>query len=189
VHRRHDDGRELRLDGHAAVLADPELTTEERLRGGRAEAHEHLRLQQRELGLEPRPAGGDLRSVRFLVDAALPTRLPLEVLDDVRDVGQPAVDPGLFERVVEQSARGADERPARQVLLVAGLLADEHDLGFGRPFAEDRLRPGLPEIARLTPRRDLSQLLQRGARGDERRRRPVGVEQPLRHGGSLPLWH
>jgi len=131
VHRRHDERRQLRLHRHAAVLADPELTAEERLRGGRAEAHEHLGLQQREFGLEPRPAGGDLRSVRLLVDAPLPARLPLEVLDDVRDVGQLAVDPRLLECLVEQPAGGADERLASQVLLIAGLLADEHDLSVG----------------------------------------------------------
>jgi hypothetical protein len=40
----------------------------------------------------------------------------------------------------KQLARRPDERPAAQVLLVAGLLADHHEVRTDRPFAEDRLR-------------------------------------------------
>ena len=68
-----------------------------------------------------------LERVRLLVDPALAARLPLEVLDGVRDVGPP-VDPGLGHALVEDSPGGADERPSGSILLVAGLLADEHDL-------------------------------------------------------------
>src|SRR5947208_1394729 len=44
-------------------------------------------------------------------------------------------------------ARRADERPARLVLLVAGLLADEHDRRLPRALAEDRLRGVAVEVA------------------------------------------
>ena len=71
MNRRHDDRGEVRLDGNASVLADPELTAEQRLGSGGAEADEYLRLQQRELGVQPRPAGGDLGGVRLLVDPSL----------------------------------------------------------------------------------------------------------------------
>jgi hypothetical protein len=81
------------------------------------------------------------------VDSPLPTRLPLEVLDDVRDVGELPVDARLLERPVEQLARGADERPAREILLVAGLLTDEHQLGLGPSLAEDGLRAAAPKVA------------------------------------------
>ena len=40
---------------------------------------------------------------------------------------------------LSSSLRGADERAAGEVLLVAGLLADEHQLGLGSS-AEDGLR-------------------------------------------------
>ena len=48
-----------------------------------------------------------------------------------------AVDAGLGERPVEELAGGADEGAALEVLLVAGLLADEGDGGADRTLAED----------------------------------------------------
>ena len=95
-----------------------------------------------ELGLEPRATGGELARVRLCVQAALAARggLPLEVLDRVGEVDLVAVEAGGGERLVEQAARGADERVALFVLLVAGLLADEHDARVTRALAEDGLR-------------------------------------------------
>jgi hypothetical protein len=81
------------------------------------------------------------------VDPPLPARRPLEVLHDVRDVGERAVDAGLVERGVEQPPRRPDERPALEVLLVPGLLADEHRPGSRLALAEDRLRARAPERA------------------------------------------
>ncbi len=56
------------------------------------------------------------------MDAALAARLPLEVLDRIRDVDQVAVDAGIFEAAIEEVAGGTDERVAKAVLGVAGLL-------------------------------------------------------------------
>ena len=56
-------------------------------------------------------------------------RVELEVLDRVGDVHPVPVDAHGNQCLVEQLARGSDEWQARAVLLVAGLLADEHDLG------------------------------------------------------------
>src|SRR3712207_8598645 len=53
-------------------------------------------------------------------------------------LGVPAVDAGLGQRLVQQPPGRADERLALAVLLVTGLLADEHDPGGLRPLAEDR---------------------------------------------------
>ena len=146
--RRRDRLRELGLDELAAVLGHAELTrraaTARRWRRGRTSTS---RLHHGQLGLEPRAAGRDLRPVRLLVDAALAARLPLEVLDGVRDVDVDAVDPRRLERLVEQPARRADERLPGLVLLVAGLLAHEHHLGRPRPLSEHGLRPHLPEVA------------------------------------------
>src|ERR687887_611324 len=105
-----------------------------------AEADVHLRRDDVELRVEPGPARGHLAPVRLLVDAPLAARLPLEVLDDVRDVGLPPVDPRLLERLVEDPAGRADERLPRLVLLVAGLLADEHHVRRPRALAEHCLR-------------------------------------------------
>src|SRR5918999_139957 len=168
VHSRECDGGELRLEWLAALLRHTELSAEERLRGGRPKSDEQARLADAELGVEPRPAGGDLRPVRLLVNAPLSACRPLEVLDGIRHVDLRAVDASLLERAVKQLPRRADERPALLVLLVAGLLADEHHLGFRGALAEHRLRPGLQERAGLAAGGRLAELGKRGPRRNER---------------------
>src|SRR2546428_3886691 len=74
---------------------------------------------------------------------------PFEMLHRVRHVHRVAVDTRGLQRVVEDTARGTDERSARDVLLVAGLLADEDDLGGPLPLPEDGLGGFLPEVAGL----------------------------------------
>src|SRR3954454_7870567 len=124
-----------------------ELTTEQRLRRGRTEADDRARLDQRDLTVEPWPARGDLAGVRFLVDAPLAARLPLEVFDDVRDVDRGAIDAGVLERAIEQLPRWTDEGMAGKVLRVTRLLAHEHQPSFGRALSEYSLGPQLPKIA------------------------------------------
>ena len=110
------------------------------------------------------------------MDPAFPARLPLEVLDRVRDVGRTAVDPDRLERLVEDAPRRADERLARAVLLVARLLADEHRGRVHRPLPEHRLGADLPQVAALTaggglPQRGQAQLLRKEVRSRPGRRR------------------
>src|SRR5205807_9324739 len=88
-----------------------------------------------------------LGPVRLVVDAALAARLPLEVLDGVRDVDAAAVDAGGGERLVKDAPCRPDEGTAREILPVARLLADEHQLRTRRAFAEDGLRRVPPELA------------------------------------------
>jgi hypothetical protein len=73
------------------------------------------------------------------------------MLDGVRHVGVAAVDPGVGQRPVEQLAGRTDERLADPVLLIAGLLADEHDPGGLRPLTEHGLGGRLPELAGPAP--------------------------------------
>ena len=94
----------------------------------------------------------DLAGVRLLVDAPLAARLEFEMLDRVGDVDAGAVDAGLGKRAVEQLAGRADERPAGEILLIAGLLADEHERRVARALAEHGLGRGLPERAALARR-------------------------------------
>jgi hypothetical protein len=89
------------FDELATVLRHPELPAEQRLCRRRAEEDEDARLHDLELGLEPGAAGGHLGPVRLLMDPAFASRLPLEVLDGVRDVGRRAVDSRGGERFVE----------------------------------------------------------------------------------------
>jgi len=171
VDRGEDDGREVALHRLAALLRHAELAAEQRLRGCRAEADQHRRPHDGELRVEPRAAGRDLAPARLLVDAPLPPRRPLEVLDHVRHVGERAVDPGLLERLVEEASGRADERASLAVLAVAGLLADEHGAGAGAALAEDGLGGRAPERARLAAGRGLAERGKGGTGRDERRRR------------------
>ncbi len=90
------------------------------------------------------------------------------MLDDVGDIGELAVDPGFLERPVEQLSGGPDERPAGEVLLVAGLLADEHQPGLWPSFAEDGLRARLPEVTAFAPLGGVANLLERLVLGGEK---------------------
>src|SRR3989442_1069562 len=69
-----DEWRERRWDELAAMGRHLELTAEERLRRGRAEAYDRARLDERDLRVEPRTTCGDLARARFLVDAPLAER-------------------------------------------------------------------------------------------------------------------
>jgi hypothetical protein len=71
MHGGADQGGERRLDELTPVLGHPEAPTEDRLRRGRAQEHQHLRLDPRDLGFEPRSARADLLEIGLLVDPAL----------------------------------------------------------------------------------------------------------------------
>ena len=146
------------------------FAAEERLRRGGAQADEDAGLHDCELGLEPREAGGDLGPVRLLVDPPLALALPLEVLDDVRDVGVRAVD----ARPPRAPCRRASRRGRRTAFppCPPGRRAAPRRTspGAGRPSPKTVCVPRLPERARLAPGRGFPQLLQRRARRYERRR-------------------
>lgn len=89
-----------------------------------------------DLGQQPWPAGNHLGLGRLLVQSPLPAGLPLEVLDGATAapslLGQRGpVEPGAHQSLVEDSARGADERHSVEVLAVTGLRAHQHDPGVG----------------------------------------------------------
>src|SRR5690606_38489879 len=56
----------------------------------------------------------------------------------VGEIDLPAVDARALEVRVEHAPGRPDERAARHVLLVAGLLADDHQLGLARPLSHHR---------------------------------------------------
>src|SRR5437867_3103574 len=153
----------------AAVLRDLELVAEDRASGGGTQADEHLRLEQGQLGFEPRAARVELARSRRLVDPALATLLELEVLDRVGDVELLARQTRFGECPIEHLARRPDERGALEIFLVARLLADEHDARVGRAAAEHGLGRVAVEIAALATRRRRLELGEAGAGGNERR--------------------
>src|SRR3954470_23659276 len=108
------------------MRGDLERGAEQRLRSGGAKTDDHLRLDQRDLGIQPRSARADLAGARLLVNAPLAARLPLEMLHDVGDINDRAIDARIGERAIEEFAGRTDERVAAHVLGVPWLLADEH---------------------------------------------------------------
>src|SRR5262245_37580433 len=117
--------------------------------------------------MKPRQARADLRPVRLVVDTALPAPigLPLEVLDGIRDVDVVPVDAGLVKRGIEQPAGRPDEGTAFPVLVVTGLLADQHDPSARRPLTEHGLGRALPEVARTTAGSALPDRFERAVSG------------------------
>jgi hypothetical protein len=81
---------------------------------------------------------------------------PLEVLHRIGDVDGFAFDTRRLERLIEHSAGGAHERLAGDVLLIAGLLADEDHLRRPAAIAEHGLRRVLPQVARPAMRRGVA---------------------------------
>ena len=57
----------------------------------------------------------------------------------IGDIDLPAIDAGFVQRAVEHQPCRSHERFAGKVFLVAGLLADQHDLRGLRAFAEHGL--------------------------------------------------
>src|SRR3546814_8958996 len=84
--------------------------------------------QQRQLGVEPRPARADLRRVRFAMHAPLATWFPLEMLDGIGDVAPLPIEARRLQRLVENATGWADERRTGEILVVARLFArsEEH---------------------------------------------------------------
>ena len=96
-----------------------------------------------DLAEQVRLAGGDLRLERVAV-------LRRPALEDVREIHVVAgeADPG--EQPLEQLARLLRRTAVPLILVEAGSLADDHQLGVGIARAEDDLRPRLGERAAHT---------------------------------------
>src|SRR5439155_10265617 len=126
----------------AAVPQQPEVGAEDRARRRRAEAHEHLGLDRRDLRLHPRAAGRELAEARRLVYAALAALDELEVLDRVRHVEALAAEAHLGQRPVEHLARRTDERRSEEHTselqsrghLVCRLLLEKKNTPIIKPY-------------------------------------------------------
>jgi len=69
------------------------------------------------------------------------------VFDDIGDIGLLAVDPRLHETAVQKPSRWSYEGVSGKIFGVARLLADQHDPGSLRSFAEHGLCGVLVQIA------------------------------------------
>src|SRR5438270_9885931 len=127
--------------------------------------------------LDPPPAGLDFSCIGLVVNAPLAARDEFEMLDGIGDVNGRPVDARLLERGVEQCPRGTDERPPGKVLLIARLLADEHDRGVERPLTEDGLGTELVQVAPRAIARILEQRFPGGADLSAGLDPPLGFER------------
>src|SRR5688572_3920862 len=98
-----------------------------------------LGADMRDLTVEPHAAGEHFFMIRTLVNAALPSSLPLEVFDRVRDVDIRWVNARLDQCVTKDAAGGPHKRLAGFVFGITRLLTDEHQLRGGRTLAKDGL--------------------------------------------------
>ena len=146
--RGHNARGQVRFQNFPALAGDAEGRAKDRLRRGRAQADENFRPNEAQFRLKPGPAGRDIARARFLVDAPFSARLPLEMLDRVGDVNGVAIDFRVDERSIEQLAGRTNERLPVQIFLITRLLAEEHECGLLRAFAEDGLGRMFGERAR-----------------------------------------
>src|SRR3546814_865511 len=110
---------------------------------GRHATHQQqqLGLQDLDLPLQERLAGGDLAGRRI----AVPGRAPVQ---QVGDVDLAAVEADGRQHAIEKLAGGTDEGLALAVLLAARRLADDHEAGFGVAVVEAEVgRRGLQRAA------------------------------------------
>ena len=141
----------------AVHARDPGRLAREQLGREVAERRHDLRLDQLDLAEEVALAGLDLVRSRVAV-----ARRP--ALEHVGDVDVTALEPDPGEQLVEQLAGLADERVALLVLVEAGRLADEHQVGLRVADAEDDLRAALREAAARAARDLARERLELGQR-------------------------
>ena len=115
---------------------------------------------------EPGKASLDFDRARLAVNAPRPTGHPLEVLDDIGDIGFCPVDPSLGYAAVKQLSRRPDKGASSEVFRISRLLADEHHWGALRPLSKYGLRSVLVQATAGAARRRVAQsrnrLLDRG---------------------------
>jgi hypothetical protein len=148
----------------AALAHHGHVASQQRARRDRAQREQRDGLHQCDFAFEPVVAGIGLALRGCLVDAALAAQLVLEMLHRVGHV-EPLARPSEFRHgAIEQPPGRAHERPTRQILLVARLLADHHQPRMHRPFAEDRLRRALAQRALAAGIGRVAELAQRDLR-------------------------
>lgn len=112
------------------------------------------------------------------MNAALASRLPLEVLHNIGDIYIVAVDSGSGQSLVQHRSCRANKRPALDIFFIARLFAYHHYPGVAAAFSKHSLRSQLPQIAGLAYCRSFAQILQAWPLRDKGRSRG---QHPFRH--------
>ena len=150
---RRTPDRRVVVQHLTALLGHLERRSQQRLRRGRAQTDDQLRVHHPDLGGQPRPARLDVAHLRRRVDPALSPLGEPEVLDGVGHVDLGHRDAGLGQRPLQQLAGRSDEGDALAVLDVTGLLADQGQPRPRVPGREDDLGGRLPQLAPPAVRR------------------------------------
>src|SRR6266511_1860535 len=124
--------KRVRLPAHPG---DGDDTPEQAARSGGAQRNDRRGPHDRALLDEPPLAPIDLIGVRALVETPLAAHFVLEVLHRVGDESIGAGNAGFFQRRIQDAAGRADEGLAGEILLVAGLLSDQHQVRAHPAFA------------------------------------------------------
>lgn len=124
MHRSNDCPSEVGFDQAPSFPGDAERSSQHGLRRSRSETYDYLRLDQSDLRIEPGSARPDFYGVRSLVDTAFSTRLPLEMLHDVGDVGLAAINARFIQSLIQDSSGPTNKGSALQILVIARLFAD-----------------------------------------------------------------
>jgi hypothetical protein len=143
----------LRAPVHAR---DPALRAREQLGREVPERADHPGLDQLDLAVQEWPAGVDLVGLGIAVAGRAR-------LQHVGDEDVVAGEADLLQELVQELPGPAHERQALLVLVHAGRLTDEHQVGVRVARSEHHLRPGLEERTALAGRRLPVQLDELGA--------------------------
>ena len=125
VHGGQRAGAVMQRVPPTALFHQPEPRPEQRQRRGGTEADDGLRAHTLDLARQPRAACLHVRGLGVAVQALLAAPFEAEMLDCVGQVQRASLDSELGQRTVQQLAGGTDEGTPRQVLHVAGLLANQ----------------------------------------------------------------
>jgi hypothetical protein len=126
--------------GLAVLASDREPGVDERLGGETAEGADDFGIDERDLGEEMVAAGFDFGWLGIAVSGG-------PALDDIGDEDVSAVDADLPEVLGEETAGGADEGASLAILVAAGGLANEHNVGGACTLAGNGARAALREGA------------------------------------------
>src|SRR5260370_38398320 len=137
---------ELRGQHLAPLPGDPESRAENGLRRCRTHCHDEVGLNDPQFLFQPRTARCDFARVRLLMNPAFSAGLPFEVLHSVRDVNLRPIDSSVRERAIHNFASRTYEWFARDIFVIARLLANQHHRYALGTFAKNRLGRSLVQM-------------------------------------------
>lgn len=149
MYGRKDFRRKFRRQNFASFACDAKRRPENRLSRRCAHGDHELWLNDSELCFQPWPAGCDFARIRFLMNAAFPTRFPLKMFHRIRDVYLGSINSSFFQRAIHDFAGRPDERFTGDVFVISRLFANEHQSRGLGALPKNGLRCSLVKMTRL----------------------------------------